>query len=177
MNQIIIKQGNHFSEQMPKIFWKRQSLKFNCLFEDSCRYTIDYQNQMAWNKLSGIQFGIGLHWNKKEKKVDTNIHKQSYRIAWRYNHVFDKIELAEYWYNNSNEYQFRIIGQYYLNSKIIFDIYFNRNTNLIFTNINGISRRINFNFTNSGKLNFLLHPYFGGQVKAPHDIKIQLEYV
>ncbi len=60
------------------------------VFDDSCRYRLNDNDQYDWNKLKGYCFGI------------LGIHKDSARIVWRYNPDTDKIELGYYIYKNGN---------------------------------------------------------------------------
>ena len=58
------------------------------LFDESCEYLLDNGDQWDWNKLYGWCFGV------------FGIHENSVRVAWRYNPMIKKIELALYYYKN-----------------------------------------------------------------------------
>ena len=60
----------------------RRSFKFT----ESCRYNLYTEDQLDWNKLYGVSFGL------------FGIHKNSARFAWRYNLTNRKIEIGAYWY-------------------------------------------------------------------------------
>lgn len=55
-------------------------------FTESCRYNLYTEDQLDWNKLYGVSFGL------------FGIHKNSARFVWRYNLVTQKIEIGAYWY-------------------------------------------------------------------------------
>lgn len=57
-------------------------------FTDSCKYNLGDEDQLDWNKLFGVSFGI------------FGIHRNSARFVWRYDPTSTKIEIGAYWYIN-----------------------------------------------------------------------------
>jgi hypothetical protein len=85
MKKLIIPKGNH----RPKWWWLKWPLnttggiKIEFQFDESWKKS-DWN---AWHKLGGFSNGF-------------NHHRQSARIAMRYNKAFDSMQLAAYIYNN-----------------------------------------------------------------------------
>ena len=61
-------------------------IKRSFMFTDSCKYLLDENDQLDWNKLYGVSFGL------------FGIHKNSARFVWRYNPKINKIQIGAYWY-------------------------------------------------------------------------------
>lgn len=160
-----IKKNKHYSNNL---FYKlfnflnlRKEINFNVIFDESSYYNLNNSNQLDVNKLFG--FSIGYH------------HKNSVRFGWN-SYSKDLVSIYSYCYINgvrkinfmtniniNSEYKMSIIDKknYYLfvitdsKNKIIVD-------NVSKENITGIS--------------YNLWPYFGGNEKSPHDIRISLSY-
>ena len=135
---ITIKKGNHYASGrkfFPFITKKNFTVAF--YFTNSCRYSGSDQLMEQWNKL----FGIGA----------LQHHKNSDRIAWRYNDEFDLIELSTYKYKNGERMPIKSLGFVAINTW---------NSITINTERYWFGRKLN--------------PYFGGKESVPHNIKIKI---
>jgi hypothetical protein len=143
MKKYTIKKGKHYSLNFPKLFWNKEKMKITFKFDSSAIYNIPGDDMKDWNKLFG--FSRGLH------------HKNSVRLAWRWNNEISKIEITEYYYTNG-------VRKY--NDTPLLSINPNETHNL----------EIEIENKNSCKLGYALFPFFGGNVPAPHDVTIQVSY-
>jgi len=83
-------------------------------------------------------------------------HHNSVRLGWRWNNNTSKIEITKYEYIDG-------VRKYY-------DPILSINPNETH------SLEIEIANKNSCKLGYSLHPFFGGNVPAPHDVRIQVTY-
>lgn len=137
------------------------------IFNDSCIYNLNNNNQLDINKLFG--FSVGLF---------SSNHENSARFGWRWNVETKKIELLAYVYVSGervNEWDMNIL---------ILSISINSQT---FCTISIDGPQYKFEAINSEiGGNFILmpragngmgynqYPYFGGSEVAPHDICINI---
>lgn len=132
-------------------------------FTDSCRYYLDYGDQMDWNKLTG--FCIGL----------LGIHKNSFRFVWRYNPNVDMIEIGAYWYICGKR-GYKILNRVGFNEDYIFDIEIKEGC-VAFKIIEDGYIRISYHeepmwdIRNDNK--YMCGIYFGGNRVAPNRIVIE----
>lgn len=142
MKKYLIKKGKHYSFRFPFLVWNKKRMEVKFRFDDSAVYQIDSKNQSDWNKIFG--FSRGFH------------HRNSIRLAWRWNQKISKVEIAEYRYTDG-------IRSY---SKPILAINPNETHTL----------EISIGNPSSFKLGYILYPYFGGNIVTPHDISVQVSY-
>jgi len=134
-------------------------MKFAVKFDNSAMYqTIDPWNQLDINKLYGF--------------ADNNMqhHEYSARIGWRWNN--NQLELFGYVYNNGAVSE-KYITAVPLNQEITCSIK-TETTNYRLT-ANGVSITMPRTASTEKAEGYQLYPYFGGDEKAPHDIKIQIK--
>jgi hypothetical protein len=157
----IIPEGKHRSTWSWRPFFSNKRT-FKFIFNRSTEYYIG-DNQDALNKLVGFSDG-GL-----------NHHKNSFRLAWRYNPLKKKIELFSYTYVNGER-----------EARFLTDVPFNTlttcevrclGTDVYRILINGY---MVFYEKRSTKVKtcykHMLYPYFGGTVPAPHYISMSLSW-
>ena len=174
---MIIKKGTHAPFRLPKLLFKPQALRYEVEFTESCRYRFGTDDDADVNKLFGIAFITwGSFWfvikNLLKGKVVALHHYNSIRWGWRYDALTGRIEILEYCYVNGE----RVIK--------IPDLYLLKYNGFNDTNILKIGKCFRNGWTlNSGTsypmpktwLCYELHPYFGGNNPAPHDIEIKMK--
>lgn len=144
----------------PKISDNYISIEKRVIFTDSCRYTLDNGDQDDWNKLFGFSFGI------------LGIHKDSARVAWRYVPGSDYIELALYTYiNGERDYYF--CYNVPINSICKISLVYDKGEKKMILFVeekfySSVRKEVSF----PDKPVFGCGLYFGGNRRAPHNIKI-----
>lgn len=179
LNEYIIPANTHYSWRfhLPRLrFNVQKDLTFIVKFDSSCKYDLKDVDQLDINKLYGMSFGLFRHEN-------------SYRVGWTYNLKTNKIDLYHYWYEHGERYSSFIVGVP-LNVKVIVNIKFKpKDANnyrigdigsSIETSVSAIGlplvkKAIPFNLENVPSYGLTLFPYFGGNEKAPHKMKIYLQ--
>lgn len=141
--------GFHYSTFIPRIYKPCISKTVKIKFDKSCAYKIDEKSCV--NKLWG--FSIGLF----------GVHKNSYRLGWTYEN--DKIIIWTYCYINGK-----------LHKKILTECEFGKEYECsielhdkVILNFNGIKSEFPIYEL---KTLFELGFYFGGETRAPHNMKI-----
>ena len=155
----LILKGKHKSNS-PIAFISSNQLHFEGMFDESAIYDLGNKDQLDINKLIGFSFGLESH------------HKNSARIGWRWSIEKNKVELFAY---------------YYLSSERFYEHICDVNINQVFSGQISLSdSTINFSIDHYhlevessiavkyGSQKYILHPYFGGNQKAPHNITIAL---
>jgi hypothetical protein len=121
----------------------------------SCRYEIGSE-QADVNKLFGIGY-LPHH------------HRNSVRFGWRYDIASGMVEVMAYWYvegmRNMHSMGFVAIG-----SNHIYVIRRHMDMHQLF-----LDKKLLEVPVPSHRYGFKLGPYFGGNMKAPHDIEIQFK--
>ena len=155
---MIIKKGTHSPVWMPCLLLDCRALRYEVEFGASCRYDIG-DDQSDINKL----FGIG-HF--------PHHHKNSVRYGWRWVVEMNQIEILAYWYKNGSRND-KHIGWASIGEKIVYQI---DGTGPSWTFIFNSITRIDIGL-NPCRIGYLLHPYFGGNKTAPHDMTIKIKRV
>ena len=151
---MIVRKGTHSPIRCPRLVWSSEQV-FEVTFMPSCRYDIGPE-QADINKL----FGIG---------YPPHHHQHSVRFGWRYDKDVDMVEILGYWYDNGarlwESICYTAIGQkwHYAVKKVgdIHELEVNHRTLKVPVRPRAVG--------------YLLRPYFGGNMKAPHDIEIQMK--
>lgn len=163
-----INQNSHRSGYYFKPLIFNNELSFNVSFDDNCKYDLGNVDQFDINKLIGISYGFH--------------HNNSIRIGWRYNTKIDKIELLPYIYVNGKrltEDTCPVILSISTNQRVYGMIShdFGSYRILLYTRDSGhIEYRFSTGDTKLPSVGYVLFPYFGGNVKAPHKMTIDMEY-
>jgi len=155
-----IRKGTHGTwwDFAPTFF--RRSMSRTVMFSDSCIYEPDSEND--WNKLFGWSYG--------------HHHDNSIRVGWRV-YKGKSIELALYVYRDGVR-EVHIIDAIPLN--IMCEIYIKTFKDKLeikskkYIKDIEIDRYFSINTINYKWYGYLLFPYFGGQAKAPHTMKIKI---
>jgi hypothetical protein len=177
---MIIKKGTHAPFRLPKLLFKPESLRYEVEFTESCRYRFGTEDDADVNKLFGIAFITwGSFWfvlkNLLRGKVKALHHYNSIRWGWRYDALSGRIELISYLYGNGK----RIIEYHSsvsINEKLTLNIYqpnafYYRPFLLVNEKYNKHSAFTYHRYL----LGYELHPYFGGNRTAPHDMEIKIK--
>lgn len=151
----MIKKNYHSNYRIPRILSNHKRLVYNISFTDSCRYDIgDAQDQI--NKLFGIGYFPYHRYN-------------SVRFGWRYNKDKDVIDIFSYYYMDGLLYN-DFICHVEFNKTFRYDIIIINDMHRLM--VKGIAKNVPLR---PRKLGYCLYPYFGGKVKAPHDIIINMK--
>lgn len=151
-----IRKGTHAPVRMPCVQLGPE-MAHRVQFTPSCRYDIGPE-QADINKLFGVGY-IPSH------------HHNSVRFGWRYDIASGMIEILAYWYRNRvrqwSSLKFVAIGQWnnYVIRRLgnVHELWINNDRHII--------------DVPSQRIGFVLGPYFGGNMTAPHDITINIERI
>lgn len=157
---MIIRKGTHSCISFPTILLRNSNnLGYIVEFTPSCEYDLGDEDQGDINKL----FGIGYF---------PHHHKNSVRFGWRWVDNLGFVELIAYWYKNGNRYN-RHICYVSISTKVKCELKVEENHAAFI--VDGIGYVI-IPFERKN-ISYLLHPYFGGNKVAPHDIEIKMERI
>lgn len=147
-------------------WWRKSSFAWAVKFTESCRYDLGNNDQGDTNKLVGIGYLPGHH-------------KDSARFGWRYRANLKSVELLAYCYVNGRREIKGIclceIGKGYrirlqvLAGSYSFDAYE--------PNPVKESGMVTVQYYHKRKFKYRLGTYFGGNQKAPHEMKIEIKKV
>lgn len=160
-----IPRGKHRARPLRFGFWwNKKSITRDVIFTESCRYDLRNDDQFDINKLYGIGYLPGGH------------HKDSARFGWRYWTDRGEIELSAYCYINGQRVIKHIcfcgIGKTYrLQLRLLHSAYF------FICLSDEFNETVDVPYTHRKKIGYRLGAYFGGNQKAPHEIKIELKKV
>ena len=171
---MIIKRNTHAPFRLPRILIKPEALRYEVEFTESCRYRFGNDDDADVNKLFGIAFITwGSFWfvikNLFKGKVVALHHYNSIRWGWRYNALSGNIELLEYCYINGTR-SINYISHCSLNRK--HQLWIDQHQ------FGGweLSSEYVYLMPNTW-LCYELHPYFGGNRTAPHDMEIKMKRI
>ena len=152
---VTIRKGDHSHDRFPYVWINKKKMELDVTFTESCRYDIGI-DQGDHNKLFGIGYSPGHRMN-------------SIRFGWYYNPSMDCIVVTAYVYNNGQRFMCDManisIGE--INR---YSILIDGDKHVL--NIEGKANMVVA--TNASAFSYMLHPYFGGNQPAPHDIRIKM---
>ena len=152
--QVTIKKGNHYSGFRFSPHLRKHDLYGYVQFAPSCRYDIG-QDQSDWNKLTGFTLGCA---------------SNSVRIGWRWNG--EHVELGAYIHENGKRVVTPFKVKCDLNVDIRIGIVRLSDTEFLFH----VDEK-DYLYTFKKKRPYwgwMMHPYFGGNRSAPHDVTLYL---
>lgn len=160
-----IPRGKHRARPLRFGMWlDRTQFTWTVKFTESCRYDLQNDDQLDTNKLIGIGYLPGHH-------------KDSARFGWRYDIKTEQVEVLAYCYvNGRREIQHIchcMIGQAYdLHLKVLstcyyFTVHYKGDAMLI-----GLA---SVDYGHKKRFMYRLGTYFGGQARAPHEMKIEIK--
>ena len=169
MKTYTIHKGCHYSNFIPRIQLISQvnymSQGGYIIFDESCKYEIDEASCV--NKLFGFCFGFG-------------VHKNSIRFGWTYNAPTNQIYIWKYFYINKKLNKEKIFSCE-LNQPHFYEILVDKANNskdTYFITLKIDDQKVypfnNLSDTIQSNKCFIttLGPYFGGNTRAPHKMKI-----
>lgn len=169
----VTKKGRHHATKLLKnrLLWHIEQLHWYNQFDTSARYIIRNENgsihedQHDWSKLCGITF---TPWQPR---------KNTAMAGWRYNNAKDSIELTPYFHVNGQRIfkddPHLTIG---VNEPFEHEIHLNDETKEITVTIKtarGVLSETH-TFTTFRKWFVQIHPYFGGNKRAPRRIMLSV---
>lgn len=149
----------------PWIGRNKKSITREVCFGLNCDYDLQgTEDDFDVNKI----FGIGYLWDKND----------SARFGWNYNNDTKKVDLFAYYHIDGNR-DFTKIGECTIGISYIMILNI-RDLSYSFSVVNtntGLSAEMSIPKTHKKKWSFNQGMYFGGTLKAPHDITIQIKKV
>jgi hypothetical protein len=156
----LIPEGKHYANQRFTESLQSHTLRFQAQFDQSARYTLgDQSMQTNKNKLLGFSDCNSAH------------HDNSARFAWQWYN--DQLEIYAYCYVNGVRVE-EYIGVVPLHVPSTYEIRITP-SEYIFTLNDLAPVHIPRGNVCSKGLYYILWPYFGGTLPAPHDITIRLK--
>lgn len=148
----------------PWLWWRRRVFTWQVTFTDSCRYDLQGPDQLDTNKLVGVGY-LPHH------------HVDSARFGWAYNLDSGKIDLSAYCYHRGTRLIKPIcsceIGRpYKLTLYCMLGVYTFDCADMTMLSI---TESVDIHHGHDKALQYRLGPYFGGNQKAPHDIRIEIK--
>lgn len=148
------------------IWWNKIIYTWHVQFTESCRYDLGNNDQLDTNKLCGIGFLPGHH-------------KESARFGWRYDTASGLIEVLAYCYIKGQRViehiAFCEIGKNYRLE--LFSLVRSYHLTCCDLETHKPIYVVDINHGHKKKLSYRLGVFFGGNQKAPHEIKIELKKV
>lgn len=152
----IIPKGWHFSlPWIPKIHWNKDEYTWNITLNNSCKYDHGTDDQLDWNKLVGIS-------NTLNPRID------SLRIVWRYNKETDFFEIGLYTEKNKEFTAVQIAS-----IKADETLKINLKCYYTYALVEVKDKLFMANFQKE-YVTIGLRPYFGGNMPAPHTMKLNI---
>ena len=156
---LTIKEGKHRSGYRYKTT-RENIFNIECIFDNSAIYTTeDPVNQWDVNKLWGVS------------DCGNNHMDNSIRFGWRW--LNDSLEILWFRHLNGN-FEFDKITSVEINEVIYLDLEIKDDKYIL--RVNGVVVEVNRPCTKDFK-RYKLYPYFGGDERSPHNIKIKLKGV
>lgn len=146
------------------LWWRKTSFSWVVKFTDTCRYDLGNDDQFDTNKLVGIGY-LPSH------------HKDSARFGWRYWTDRKEIELSAYCYVNGRRVIQHVcfceIGkEYVLQLKVLANCYYLSVLERGEMPVIGSAWVDHFH---NKHFNYRLGIFFGGQARAPHEMRIEIK--
>lgn len=158
----LIRTGEHYSTPRLMETFESGKLAFKATFDESAKYQLsDASLQDSKNKLMGFSDCNSLH------------HENSARFAWQW--FNDRLEIYAYCYVDSMRVE-KFIGPVDLNEENLYEIAATGTEYVFYLNGEKKAAVTRTAQCNDG-LNYMLYPYFGGTLPAPHDVRIAIEMV
>lgn len=159
--EYIIEKGSHHSNNLVIKSIDVEALNFIVKFDSSAVYTTtDLLNQLDINKLYGFT----------EDQLSSD-HYNSARIGWRWYN--NELQLLAYCYNKGTLEPETIIKKVDIGKEIVCSI--KKDSSHYIFNVDGSSVKVPRKSTSSRFTGNRLYPYFGGDEKAPHQVKILIK--
>lgn len=160
--QFFIRKGEHYSSAHVIQSLQSNSLRFEAKFDASAQYLFrDEGFQDSKNKLLGFADCNSLH------------HENSARFGWQWYN--NQLEIYAYCYVNSQRVE-KFIGIVKLNEVNLYELFITEDS-YIFQLNQGSPVAIERGSVCSTGVYYMLWPYFGGTLPAPHDVTIAVKII
>jgi len=160
--EFLIRTGEHYSTPRLVETFKSDKLAFKATFDESAMYDLDDPAlQTSKNKLMGFSDCSSLH------------HENSARFAWQWYN--NKLEIFAYCYVDSVRIE-KFIGTVNLHEENLYEIVPTSEEYVFYLNGERKTAVERTAVCDEG-VNYMLYPYFGGTLPAPHDVRIGIEMV
>ncbi len=158
----VIKEGEHYASPRVVESLQSNSLTFYAKFDATCIYTFENQGfQDSKNKLFGFSDCNAMH------------HENSARFAWQWYN--NRLEIYAYCYVNGNREE-KFVGVVEVGAENKYEIQLTANSYRFYLNNEAPVEIMRGNTCDKG-MYYLLWPYFGGTLPAPHDVYLSLRRV
>ncbi len=158
----VIRQGDHYATPRVVESLQTNKLSFTAKFDPSCQYIFEDPGfQDSKNKLLGFADCNSLH------------HENSARFAWQWLH--DQLEIFAYCYVNGQRVE-QFVGVVALEKENYFEIKLLDNQ-YVFTLNNQQPVIIQRGVVCNAGIYYMLSPYFGGTLPAPHDVHLSIKLI
>ncbi len=158
--QFVIPEGEHYATTRVVQALQSDKVSFMAKFDASARYHFDESGfQDSKNKLLGFSDCNSLH------------HENSARFAWQWYN--DRLEIYAYCYVNSERVE-QFIGVVEIDALNRYELSLTENAYIFQLNDSEPVTIARGNVCDSG-VYYMLWPYFGGTLPAPHDVTIQIQ--
>lgn len=160
VREFTIRSGEHYATPRLLETTKVKRIAFLATFDESARYALaDVSQQGDINKLMGFS------------DCDAHHHKNSARFGWRWYN--EQLEIHAYCYVDGIRVH-KLVGTVDVGDENRYEITATPDAYEFF--LNGEKKvAIPRTQTCEEGSNYLLYPYFGGSVPAPHDVRIKIE--
>lgn len=156
----VIQEGKHYAVGRGSETLQSDKLVFDAVFNQSAIYDFgDPALQSNKNKLLGFSDCFSLH------------HENSARFAWQW--FNDQLEIYAYCYVNGERRE-QFVGAISLDTPHHFEIHLEE-TQYVFYLENFPAVKIDRGQVCDMGVYYMLWPYFGGQIPAPHDVSIKIK--
>ena len=160
IRSFLIKKGEHYATTRVVESLQSNVLSFKARFDESAIYHFDEQGfQDCKNKLLGFSDCNSMH------------HENSARFAWQWYN--DQLEVWAYCYVNSERVE-QFVGVVDINELNNYEISLTSNEYVFRLNGKEPVRISRGNVCDKG-VYYMLWPYFGGTLPAPHDVHIDIK--
>jgi hypothetical protein len=156
---MIIEKGTHSPLRMPPMLWRPQRIRYDVTFTESCRYDIGAE-QADINKLFGVGY-LPHH------------HDNSVRFGWRYLDKVDMVEILAYWYNDGERAWWHLCAVE-IGKQWRYDLTVGQSNHSLHVVGKSVPYIVQ---VQPRRVGYLLQPYFGGNMTAPHDMEIKMQRV
>ena len=145
---------------------KEREIDIDVRFWNNCRYHIEGEDMYDINKLCGFTMGT--------------VHKNSFRIGWRYNEKEDNIELFYYSYVNGERFfSYLCSVDFMFPTHIYMSFQYSDSLKGCETVIrvdDGEYKFFDIALNHRLRFSYPLSIYFGGDKTAPNDMIIEMDY-
>lgn len=157
--EFLIRAGEHYATPRLLETVSSSNLKFRATFDESASYTLDDPSMQAnMNKLMGFSDCGNLH------------HENSARFAWAW--LDNQLKIYAYCYVDSIRVH-TFVGTVNLNEENLYEIRIEGDSYVFYLNGERKAEVTRKPECEDG-IKYMLYPYFGGSVPAPHDVRVKI---